>query len=57
MILSSEAAPIRENSAYLTRSIPLVSPFGPTFGRSTSRLPRRSIVAKEISLVWTVDYL
>jgi hypothetical protein len=28
----------------LTRSIPLVSPFGPTSGRSTSRLPLRSIV-------------
>jgi hypothetical protein len=28
----------------LTRSLPLSSPFGPTFGYSISRLPRRSIV-------------
>ena len=28
----------------LTRSLPLSSPFGPTFGCSISRLPRRSIV-------------
>ena len=37
-----------ENSSYLTRSIPLVSPFGPTFGGSISRLPPRSIVVKKI---------
>jgi hypothetical protein len=42
--------PIRENSSYLTRSIPLVSPFGPTFGRSISHLPPRSIVVQEIPL-------
>ena len=28
----------------MTRSLPLSSPFGPTFGCSISRLPRRSIV-------------
>jgi hypothetical protein len=39
--------PIRENSSYLIRSIPLVSPFGPTFGGSISRLPPRSIVVKK----------
>ncbi|MFM8829831.1 MAG: hypothetical protein ACKOHM_02295 [Spartobacteria bacterium] len=32
----------------MTRSIPLVSPFGPTCGRSISHLPRRSIVVKNL---------
>jgi hypothetical protein len=31
-------------SSYLTRSLPLISPFGPTFGCSTAHLPRCLVV-------------
>jgi hypothetical protein len=54
MRFSGEAAPIRENSCDLTRSIPLVSPFGPTSGRSISRLPPRSIVDEEPQISSTI---
>ena len=36
-----------QNSFYLTRSIPFVSAFEPTFGLSISRLPPLSIVDDE----------
>jgi hypothetical protein len=46
------ALPIRVYLRNLSRSFPLISPFGPTFGCSTAHLPRCLVVVKK----WSICY-